>query len=198
MNREFRMFGERPFDGFARERFTSIFQGIERMADSEILKYENDFEALVEKTVSDGSISKIEISFDNKEVRPFGKRLNNQQERIFVEYSVTVSSNSSLLDICPYVSGYLNEKLVRKLNNGSLIFNIDTGYHNSFDFPPEKMRDIESMYLRIKDFITNTTHDLNTAFDNFNSEIAKHSKLRLEMRLKKAQDLIKAKSKLNF
>jgi hypothetical protein len=197
MDREITLFGEKNFGEYAKQRLLELFVGIDAMPDAEILRYKTNLEELMNRVILENRIEKLNVSFENKGVRPYAVP-GNKIQRIFVEYSFSTSSHNSFLNMCPYPLGIIKLNVKGRISQGKLCVDLDTGYHNSFDFPDSKVKEIESDYLAVKDFIIGALADLNAAFENFNSEIGKHILPRLQIRLKKAEDLVSARNKLNF
>jgi hypothetical protein len=196
MNTRFLLFGEKPFDAYALEKFSGIASDIERMSDVEALMYKDSFDELVHKTVSSYRFKNLDISFENKLVdlidRPFKNR-----SRIFAEYSLVVTGDPYFLGLTPYNTSYKTFNLPVEVKGNVLAFEIDTHYHQE-ELSPEITVFVKKEYEIIKKYILDTLYNLNQTILFYNSELEKFVIPLLANKLRKAERCLKIKEALNF
>ena len=190
------MFGEKPFDLYAREKFSDITVGIEHMNDVEVLMFREDFDGLVKKTTDFYTFPRLEISFDEKIVDLVGKP-DRTRTRYFAEYSLTVKGNPFYLGLSPFNSGYRPVDLLVELKENVLSFVIDTRYHSE-ELSSEVTEHVKREYMRIRRFITETQENLNRTIDYYNGELEKLVIKQLANKLRKAIRCEKIRQALDF
>lgn len=196
MANRFLLFGEKPFEAYAREKFSLIASAIERMSDVEVLMYKDSFEELVRKTVNSYRFPALEISFDNKVVDLVG-RPYHKYTRYFAEYSLIVKGDPYFLGLSPYSSGYRSINLMAEVKENVLSFEIDTQYFSEELTAPVTAQ-VKWEYDRIKKFITSTLSNLNDTIAHYNRELEKFVIPHLADKLRKAERCWKVKESLNF
>lgn len=196
MSNRFLLFGETPFERYALERFSFIASGIERMSDTEILMYKEDFGALVSKVISAYLFPDVNISFENKMVDLVAKR-GATGRRYFAEYSLVVTGEPYCLGLIPCRPGRNKFRLPVELKENFLSFEIDTCYHSE-ELPPEITSAIRVEYDRIKEYITASLDDLNQTILYYNAEMEKFVVPLLADKLRKAERCWKIREALNF
>jgi hypothetical protein len=196
MAKRFLLFGEKPFEVYAREKFSLIASAIERMSDVETLMYKDSFEELVRKTVNSYSFPSLNISFENKVVDLVGKPYH-KYTRYFAEYSVIVDGDPYFLGLSPYSSGYRSVNLMVEVKENVMSFEIDTQYFNE-ELTRSVTAQVKWEYDRIKKFITSTTQNLNETIAHYNRELEKFVIPHLADKLRKAERCWKIKESLNF
>jgi len=196
MANRFLLFGEKPFEVYARERFSHIASAIERMSDVETLMYKDSFEELVRKTVTTYSFPSLEISFENKVVDLVGKPYH-KYTRYFAEYSLIVRGDTYFLGLSPYTSGYRSVNLMVEVKENVMSFEIDTQYFNE-ELSSMVTAHVKWEYDRIKRFITGTLGNLNETIAHYNRELEKFVIPHLADKLRKAERCWKIKEALDF
>ena len=66
MRNKFLLFGEKPFDVYANEKFSVIASEVQRMSDIEVLMYRDTFDDLLTKLLSAYSFQDLEIGFNDQ------------------------------------------------------------------------------------------------------------------------------------
>jgi hypothetical protein len=196
MRNRFLLFGEKPFDVYARERFADISVGIDQMNDVEALMFKDDFDGLVKKTSDFYAFTHLEISFEEKVVDLVAKN-DRARTRYFAEYSLAVKGDPYFLGLSPYTSGYRPVDLMVDLKENVLSFMIDTRYHRE-ELTPDVTEHVKKEYLRIKRFISETQQALNETIDYYNGELEKLVIGQLANKLRKALRGEKIRQSLNF
>ena len=196
MSKRFLLFGEKPFDAYALEKFSAIASDIDRMSDVEALIYKESFEELVQKTVNTYAFTRLDISFENKMVDLIDRQLKSGN-RIFAEYSLVVTGDAYYLGLTPYQSGFRQFNLPVELKENILAFEIDTFYHNE-ELLPEVMEAVKTEYERIKKYILDCLYNINQTIMYYNSELEKFVIPLLANKLRKAERCVKIKEALNF
>lgn len=196
MSDRFLLFGEKPFDAYALEKFSAIATDIDRMSDIEALMYKECFDELVHKTVSTYCFKNIAISFENKMVdlidRPVHMRSN-----IFAEYSLLVTGDPYFLGLTPYNTPYQPFNLPVEVKGNVMSFEIDTRYHLE-ELSAEITQLVKREYEAIKKFIEDTLYNMNQTILHYNAELEKFVILLLANKLRKAERCLKVKEALNF
>src|SRR5437762_12447917 len=100
MSKRFLLFGERPFEDHAHDKFRLISSASERVSDVEAVMYKDSFDEWVQKTVSSYRFPKLEISFENKIVDLLDKIIHSRI-RYFAEYSLIVEGDTYFLGLSP-------------------------------------------------------------------------------------------------
>jgi hypothetical protein len=196
MSNRFLLFGEKPFDMYARERFADISVGIDRMNDMEALMFKDDFDGLVKKTTDFYAFPHLEISFEDKVVDLVAKN-DRTRSRYFAEYSLIVKGDPYFLGLSPFSSGYRPVDLTVELKENVLSFVIDTRYHQE-ELTPEVTSHVKKEYMRIKRFISDSQANLNNTIDFFNAELEKLVIRQLANKLRKAVRGEKIRQSLDF
>ena len=190
------MFGEKPFDQFAREKFSDITVGIDHMNDVEVLMFREDFDGLVKKTTDFYMFPQLEIGFDEKVVDLVAKT-DRMRTRYFAEYSLIVKGNPYYLGLSPYNSGYRPVDLLVESKENVLSFMIDTRYHSE-ELSAAATDHVRREFMRIKRFITETQENLNKTIDYYNAELEKLVVKQLANKLRKAIRCEKIRQALDF
>jgi hypothetical protein len=196
MANRFLLFGEKPFEVYARERFSQIACAIERMSDVETLMHRDSFDELVRRTVSAYSFPSLEIAFENQVVDLVGKPYH-KYTRYFAEYSLIVKGDAYFLGLSPYASGYRPVNLMVEVKENVMSFEIDTQYFTE-ELSGMATAHVKWEYDRIKKFITSTQKNLNETIDHYNRELEKFVIPHLADKLRKAERCWKVKEALNF
>jgi hypothetical protein len=196
MSKRFLLFGEKPFDGHALEKFSRVATDIERMSDIEALMYKESFDELVQKTVTNYSFKNIHISFENKMVDLVERHVNSNK-RIFAEYSLVVSGDTYFLGLTPYNAPFTAMNLIVETRGNVMTFEIDTRYHNE-ELSPEVMAYVRLEYDHIKKYILDCVYNMNRTIMHYNSELEKFVIPLLANKLRKAERCVKIKEALNF
>src|SRR5688572_9433132 len=171
MSKRFLLFGEKPFDAYALDKFSAIASDIERMSDVETLLYKDSFEELVSKTVSAYAFNCVDISFENKMVDLVDRQINNNK-RFFAEYSLVVTGDTYYLGLTPYQSGFRQLKVPVEVKGNILSFEIDTFYHQE-ELIPEITAQVKVEYEWVKKFILDSLYNMNQTVMYYNSELEK-------------------------
>jgi hypothetical protein len=185
MSKRFLLFGEKPFDAFALEKFSAIASDIERMNDVEVLMYKESFDELVTKTVNVYAFSSVDISFENKMVDLIDRPLP-KGKRIFAEYSLVVTGDTYYLGLTPYHGITRQLTVPVEVKGNILAFEIDTFYHHE-ELLPEVTSQVKVEYERIKKYILDSLYNLNQTVMYYNSELEKFVIPLLANKLRKAQ-----------
>jgi hypothetical protein len=196
MSKRFLLFGEKPFDVFAREKFAEIAKNINKMSDIEVIMYKDHFYELIKKTLVANMFKKLEISFENQVVDLVGRPIH-MNTRYFAEYSVVVTGDTYFLGLSPYNSGYRPVEMLIEVTGNVMSFEIDT-----YSFDEELQEDntliVKKEYDRVKRYITNTLENLNTTIEHYNRELERFIIPVLADKLRKAEKCLKIKDNLNF
>jgi hypothetical protein len=196
MSKRFLLFGEKPFEDHAREKFAVVASGIERTSDIEVIMYKENFDELVQRTVKAYAFAKIDISFENKVVDLVSHNFQSQT-RFFAEYSLVVKGDTYFLGLSPSDLSYTPMRLPVEVKENILSFEIDTRYDDE-ELNAEVTARVKQEYERIKDFITTNLENLNETIDYYNSELEKFVIPLLAKKLRKADRCLKIKEALNF
>jgi hypothetical protein len=196
MSKRFLLFGEKPFDGHALEKFSRVAVDIERMSDIEALMYKESFDELVQKTVAHYSFKSIHISFENKMV-DLVERYVSSAKRIFAEYSLIVSGDTYFLGLIPYSAPNTGVNLIVETRGNVMTFEIDTRYHSE-ELSAEVMSYVKLEYDYIKKYILDCVYNMNRTILHYNSELEKFVIPLLANKLRKAERCVKIKEALNF
>lgn len=196
MSNRFYLFGERPFDAYALEKFSDIAADIKQMSDIEALMYKYSFDELVQKTVDIYKFRDLSISFENKMVdlidRPY-----QGGPHIYAEYSLVVSGDTYFLGLKPVHEAYLPFRLSTTVRGNILSFEIDTNFHHE-ELSPGAMALVKSEYDLIKKYITDSVYNMNRTISFYNTELEKFVIPLLAEKLRKAERFVKVKEALNF
>jgi hypothetical protein len=196
MSNRFLLFGERPFDGYARDKFSDVAVGICQMSDIEVLMYRDSLAELVDKTVKVYEFPELEISFENKVVDLVG-RGNHLHTRYFAEYSLIVKGDTYFLGLSPFNSGYRPVDLPVEVKGNVLSFFIDTGsYHE--ELSDEARLVVKAEYERIKKYMLATVKSINETIRFYNKELNGLVTQHLRNKLAKAERCMKIKQSLDF
>lgn len=190
------LFGEKPFDAHALEKFSGVATDIERMSDVEALMYADCFDELVQKTVAAYSFKNLNISFDNKIVDLVERHIHSNR-RIFAEYSLVVSGDPYFLGLIPYNAPFNPMSLMVETRGNILTFSIDTRFDNE-ELSPEVMAFIRLEYDHIKKYILDCQYNMNKTILHYNAELEKFVIPLLANKLRKAHRCLKIKEALNF
>lgn len=196
MSNRFLLFGEKPFEVYAREKFSEVVTGIELMNDVELLMFRDDFDGLVKKTCEFYSFPSLEISFEEKVVDLIAKS-DRGRPRFFAEYSLVVKGETYFLGLSPYGSGFRAMNLWTDLKENVLVFVIDTRYHSE-ELTAEVTEHVRSEYMRIKTYIQDTQDNLNKTISYYNGELEKLVIKQLANRMRKAVRCARIRESLNF
>jgi hypothetical protein len=196
MSNKFLLFGEKPFDVYARERFADISVGIDHMNDVEVLMYKDDFDGLVRKTTEFYSFPHLEVSFEDKVVDLVGKS-DRVRQRYFAEYSLLVKGDTYFLGLSPFNSGYRQIDLMVELRENVVSFMIDTRFHSE-ELTAEVTEHVRKEYLKIRKFISQNQDNLNKTVDYYNGELEKLVIKQLANKLRKALRCEKIRQSLDF
>lgn len=196
MSNRFLLFGEKPFELYAREKFSEVVTGIEQMNEVELLMFRDDFDSLVKKTTEYYSFPKLEISFEEKVVDLIAKS-DRGRPRFFAEYSLVVKGETYFLGLSPYGSGFRNMNIWADLKENILVFTIDTCHHTE-ELTPEVTENVRQEYMRIKNYIQETEANLNHTIDYYNAELEKLVIKQLANRMRKAIRGARIRETLNF
>jgi hypothetical protein len=196
MSKRFLLFGEKPFEAYALEKFSEIAADIDRMSDIEALMYKYSFDELVQKTVDIYKFQNLNISFDNKMVdlidRPFDGIPN-----IFAEYSLVAGGNMYYLGLAPLHKAYLPFDLRVNVKGNIVSFEIDTNYPHE-ELSTGVMALVKSEYELIKKYINDSLYNLNRTIQFYNNELEKFVIPLLANKLRKAERCSKIRESLNF
>ncbi len=196
MSNRFLLFGEKPFEVYALEKFSEIASEIDAMSDIEALMYKHCFDELVHKMVTVYKFKNVDISFENKLVdlidRPYRERSN-----IYAEYSLVVSGDTYFLGLKPFRPSYLPFNLEVEVKKNILSFEIDTNYHLE-ELSAEITAEVKKEYELIKKYINDSLYNMNRTIEYFNSELEKFLIPLLANKLRKAERCLKIKEALNF
>lgn len=196
MRNRFLLFGEKPFDLYAREKFADVAVGIDHMNDVEVLMFKDDFDGLVKKTTDLFSFPKLDISFEDKLVDLVGKS-RDVRTRYFAEYSLLVKGDPYFLGLSPYNSGYRPLDLFVELRHNVISFLIDTRSYSE-ELSAEATDHVKHEYMRIKQFIDETQDNLNKTVDYYNLELEKIVIRQLANKLRKALRCARIRQALDF
>ena len=196
MSKRFLLFGERPFEDHAHDKFRLISSAIERVSDVEAVMYKDSFDEWVQRTVSSYRFAKLEISFENKIVDLLDKIIHSRI-RYFAEYSLIVEGDTYFLGLSPGDLSFLPMRLPVEVKGNVLSFEIDTR-HDDEELSEEATALVRAEYQRIKEFITDTLEHLNRTIEFHNSELEKFVIPQLARKLRKADRCLKIKESLNF
>jgi hypothetical protein len=196
MGKRFLLFGEKPFDAYALEKFSAVASDIERLSDIEVIMYKECFDELVQKLVDAYVFRSLEISFENKMVDLIN-RPNEKQARIFAEYSMIVSGNAYFLGLVPYHQAPRNLSLPVSVTGNVLAFEIDTRGEDE-ELSPASVAHVKREYQKIKKFIDDSVYNMNRTILYYNAELEKFVVPLLANKLRKADKCLKVKESLNF
>ena len=196
MSNKFLLFGEKPFDVYARERFADISVGIDHMNDVEVLMFKDDFDGLVKKTADFYAFPHLEVSFEDKVVDLVAKN-DRVRNRYFAEYSLLVKGDTYFLGLSPFNAGYRQIDLMVELRENVVSFMIDTRYHSE-ELTPEVTEHVRKEYLKIRKFISQNQDNLNKTIDYYNGELEKLVIRQLANKLRKALRCEKIRQSLDF
>jgi hypothetical protein len=196
MSKRFLLFGEKPFDAYALDKFSVIASDIDKMSDVETLLYKDSFEELVSKTVNAYAFNSVDISFDNKMVDLVDRQVNNSK-RYFAEYSLIVTGNTYYLGLTPYQSGFRQFKIPVEIRGNVLSFEIDTFYQHE-ELIPEITAQVKIEYERVKKYILDSLYNMNQTVMYYNSELEKFVIPLLANKLRKAERVVKIREALDF
>jgi hypothetical protein len=196
MSKRFLLFGERPFEDHAHDKFRLVATAIERMSDIEVVMYKDCFEELVQKTVSSYLFPRLDISFENKVV-DLVDHIIQSRIRYFAEYSLVVEGDTYFLGLSPGDLSFQPMRLPVYVKGNVLSFEIDTRHHDE-ELTEEATELVKQEYQKIKDFITETLEHLNKTIDFQNAELEKYVVPLLAKKLRKAERCLKIKEQLNF
>lgn len=196
MSNRFFLFGEKPFEAYALEKFSEIATDIDRMSDIEALMYKYSFDELIQKTVDTYKFQNLEISFENKLVDLID-RPSDGVPNIFAEYSLMVSGNMYYLGLIPLHKAYLPFNLRVNVKGNILSFEIDTNYPHE-ELSTGVMALVKSEYELIKKYITDSLYNLNRTIQFYNAELEKFVVPLLANKLRKAERCLKIREALNF
>src|ERR1700741_1046900 len=197
-NKRITFFNEQQIGEYTKPKALKVFQNIQNIPDKEILKYRDDLSELVEKYHNESFIGGITISFENKQNEPYFQDVSPQLKKAYVKYTVTATGNLDLLRTCPYALNNVEMNVPCDLNDKTISFHLDTDYYNSFDFPVKTIDNIRIKYTRVKNFIDNTSREVNNSINHFNTTIVEHIKSELGKRLNDAISNENVKGKLDF
>ncbi|PBQ33075.1 hypothetical protein CNR22_15240 [Sphingobacteriaceae bacterium] len=196
MNKTFHLFGEKPFETYALQKFSDIASDIDRMSDIEALMYKFSFDELVQKTVTAYKFKNLDISFANKIVdlvdRPYRDRSN-----FYAEYSLVVTGNTYFLGLKPFHESYLPFPLRISVKANVMSFEINTN-HDMEELSPGATALVKREYDLIKKFINDSVFNMNRTIEFYNSELEKFIIPLLANKLRKAERCFKMKETLNF
>jgi hypothetical protein len=196
MRNRFLLFGEKPFDVYADERFSEIAAEVQRMSDIEVLMYRETFDELLAKVLASYAFPELEISFGDQMV-DLVEKPGVRGPRMFVEYSLAVKGNPYFLGLSPYVSGYRPVDLNISVKKNFLSFEVDSGHTNE-DLPPGATALVKREYDKIKRFITTAENMLNETINYYNREMKEFLTSQLANKLRRAEKNVKIKESLNF
>ncbi len=196
MRNRFLLFGEKPFDVYADQRFSEIAAEVQRMSDIEVLMYRESFDELVGNVMNSYIFPQLEISFSDQMV-DLVEKPGARGPRIFVEYSLAVKGNPYFLGLSPYVSGYRPVDLNVTAKKNFLSFEIDSG-HATEDLPVAATALIKREYDKIKRFITTAETMLNETITYYNREMKEFLTSQLANKMRRAEKNVKIKESLNF
>lgn len=196
MSKKILLFGEKPFEAFAHERFSMAASGIDMMSDLEALLYKDSFDELVLKTVNTYAFPQLHISFDNKVVdlvsHPF-----KMHHRYFAEYSLVVTGDTYFLGLSTYNYGRKPFDLLVEVRGNFLTFEIDTGYHCE-ELTGEVTVQVKRKYEQVRNYINATQNELNQTIEYYNGQLEKFVIPLLAEKLRKAERCLKVREALNF
>lgn len=196
MSKRFHLFGEKPFEAYALEKFSDIAYDIARMSDVEAMMYKYCFDELVQKTVSAYQFKNVDISFENKLVdlinRPYRERSN-----FYAEYSLMVTGNTYYLGLQPFRRAYLPFILNVTLTGNVMSFEIDTDSQEE-ELSQEATAMVKEEYDLIKTYIHDSLFNMRHTIDHFNAELEKFVIFLLAEKLRKAERSLKIRESLNF
>lgn len=196
MGYRFHLFGEKPFEAFALEKFSDIASDIDRMSDIEALMYKYSFDELILKTVSAYKFKKVDISFENKLVDLID-RPDYGQANIYAEYSFVITGEPYFLGLRPLHESYLPFNLAVEVKKNILSYEINTHYHLE-ELSPAATAMVKQEYDLIKKFIQDSLYNMNRTIEFYNAELEKFVIPLLANKLRKAERSLKIKETLNF
>jgi hypothetical protein len=196
MGKRFLLFGEKPFEAYALEKFSQVKQAVENLSEVEILMYRDTFDELVTRTVTTYQFPHLAISFENKMV-DLVNHPDKGGPRYYAEYTLSVAGDAYFLGLTPSDSGTRFFPLSVCLRKNVISFEIDSGSRRE-ELSPQAMERVKSEYLQIRNFIVRTEQQLNETIDFFNKELERFVIPLLANRLRAADKIVKVKEALNF
>jgi hypothetical protein len=196
MSNRFLLFGEKPFETYALEKFSAIASDVERMSDIEAMMYKDSFEELVHKTVSAYCFKKLDVSFENKMVDLIDRPVH-MHSNIFAEYSLVVTGDAYFLGLIPYSAPSHPFHLPVMIRGNILSFEIDTHYHKE-ELSSEITEFVRGEYEAIKKYILDSVYNMNQTILHYNAELEKFVIPLVANKLRKAERGIRIKEALNF
>jgi hypothetical protein len=196
MSKRFLLFGEKPFEAYALEKFSQVKQAVEGLSEVEVLMYKESFDELVTRTVSTYQFPHLNISFENKMV-DIVNHPDKNGSRFYAEYTLAVEGDPYFLGLTPTEGGSRFFPLSAKLRKNVISFEIDSGSRRQ-ELNQAAMERVKAEYMQIRNFIVRTQQQLNETVDFFNKELERFVIPLLANRLRAAEKIVKVKEALNF